>query len=163
MRLKKHLKEFVAGLLFLAVVSLGLDYWRAPAHLSQTLLEESFRTVTGERYEVAAMRPELIYFFTPRCPVCKLQTPVMNALSRTYRIVGIASFSDVNAAKRYIRDKNVTFPVIADAKGVLTERLGVTVFPTVLFVDANATPRFSTSGYTTSAGIEARMAVLRNF
>jgi thiol-disulfide isomerase/thioredoxin len=162
-RWKNHLKEFIAGAFFLAAVSLALDFWRAPEHLERTFDKDGFRTVTGEEYVVAKKRPELIYFFTPRCPVCKFQTPVINDLAQTYRIVGVASFTDADSARKYIREKNVTFPVIADEKGVLTKRSGVTVFPTVLFVDANATPRFSTSGYSTKAGLEARMAVLRRF
>jgi thioredoxin-related protein len=62
--------------------------------------------------------------------------------------------------KAYLKQKDFTFKVLNDKEGVWAQRFSVEAFPTTFLYDSKGELKFTEVGYTTTAGLLARMALL---
>lgn len=82
----------------------------------------------------------VLYFFSPRCPYCARQTPVLNTVARGRRdVIGIAMDTDREELLAHVQQMHIGFPVTLDQGESKT--FGVTTYPTLVVLDAagNAT------------------------
>jgi hypothetical protein len=77
----------------------------------------------------------IFYFFSPRCPYCAQQTPVLNTVARGRRdVIGIAMDTQRDELLAHVQHMHVTFPVTLDQGESMT--FGVTAYPTLVVLDA---------------------------
>jgi thiol-disulfide isomerase/thioredoxin len=104
-------------------------------------------------------QPTLVHFWATWCPVCRAEQGSIQALAQNYpNTVTIAMQSGERAAlDKFMREQSLTFPVINDADGSLSQAWGVHAVPASFIVDGAGQVRFVEIGYTTGLGLRLRM------
>jgi len=158
-RLLRLLKEGVLFVASVAVVSLAVDWWRTPEHPVEMLPDVTLTALDGTPVALRSGAPVLLYFWMPRCPVCKHDMPAVKAMAKRYRVVSVAAFASRKEVEDAVAREAIAFPVVWDSDGTLSGRFGVEVFPMFFIYDATGKLRYVTSGYTTQAGLAARLSL----
>jgi len=162
-RWKKIAKEIAIGVLILFIVSNVISYLRKPALQDEVLPLNTFQTIDGKQFDFQSYRgkPLLIHFWATWCPVCKMETANIERVSKKYQVVTIAVQSGNDSEiKAFLKEKEASFAVINDREGELSKRFSVEVFPTTFIYNSKGKLVFSEVGYTTTAGLLTRMAVV---
>ena len=161
--IKKILKETAIALLMIFVVSNVMSYLRKPTLDSdllpsfevQTILNKNINTKTYEE------KPLLVHVWATWCPTCKLEAANIQSVSEKYNVITIAVKSgDDKALQAYMDENKFTFDVINDSDGRLSKRFHVEVFPTTFIYGSDSKLKFTEVGYSTTAGLLARLAMI---
>ena len=159
--IKKLLKEIAIGLLILFLVSNIVSYLRKPELSSDKLPGIEAKLLDGRHFQVPNGKPLIIHFWATWCPTCKLEAANIQHVSQKYELLSIAvnSGSD-EKVKAYMVDHQLDFRVLNDTQGTWAKAFKVEVFPSTFIYDADGKLRFTEVGYTTTAGLLARMGLL---
>lgn len=158
---KSIIKEIVIGAVVLLVLSNLISYLRKP-----DIGDESFPKIVAQSIESKAIdtadyrdKPLLIHFWATWCPVCKIEIANIQRVADKYQVITIAVESgSVTKIAEFLKEKGVNFDVIDDENGTFPHSFNVEVFPTTLIYGSSGKLIFSEVGYTTTAGLLARMA-----
>jgi peroxiredoxin len=109
-----------------------------------------------------AGKPAILAFFAPWCGVCKITAQnvrwAADAAGERARVVSIgSSYEESGSVRAYAAEHELPAPVLLDEGGRAAAAFGVTAYPTFIFVDARGRVTGSTVGYTTTAGLLARL------
>ena len=113
---------------------------------------------------VALQGPALVHFWATWCGVCDAMDGNVASVAETGTVVTVAVRSEGPAAIRaHLREEGLegAFPVVADPTGAIARAWGVEAFPTTFAIDAEGTIVAVSVGYTTTAGLKARLALAR--
>jgi len=150
------------GAVILFVASNLISYLRRPEVVEQTLPVQHLPLLDGSDFFIEKNRPVMIHFWATWCPACRMEAANIERLSHTYEVVTVAVNSgDESALKSYLKKRGLTFRVVNDATGEIAERFGVKAFPTTFIYDRKGMVAFTEVGYTTTAGLMARMALVK--
>lgn len=143
----------------MAALLLGIALWQGRTLASGTAPPLHAVTTRGAPFDLAAAgRPTLIYFWATWCPVCRLTSSNVAAVAARYRVITVALQSGgAPAINAYLARKGLSFPVLADPDGAIAARWGVRATPVLFVVDRHDVIRFSSVGYSSRLGIEARL------
>ena len=157
-KIRSTIKEITVALVLLFIVSQLISYIRAPELGSSQLTQIEATLVDGTLFSARKGKPLLIHFWTLSCPACKLEAPNIQTISKEYDVLTIAvnSGSD-EAIQTYMQEQGLDFKVLNDRGGVWSKKFKIEVFPTTFIYDAKGTLRFTEVGYTTTAGLLARL------
>lgn len=159
--LKHILKEIFIGAILLFIVSNIMNYVRKPELSSTSLPNLELKLLNGSSYKLKKGKPLVLHFWGSWCPVCKLEAENIETVSKKYNVLTIAVNSGTDEKiKEYMKQKNLTFKVVNDNKGILAKDFHIDVYPTTFIYDANGTLKFTEVGYTTTAGLLARLKFL---
>ncbi len=157
-RVKKVLKEAGLLLLFIFILSNIIGWLRAPKLESNTLTLTKATLIDGTVWKYEKGAPLVLHFWGMWCPVCRAEAANIDAVSKAYNVVTIAVNSgDDTTVAHYLNEHNLNFKVINDPHGKLAKRFKVTVFPTTFIFNAQGRLKFTETGYTTTAGLLARL------
>ena len=160
---KKILKEVIIGLLILFVASNMMSYLRKP-HLESNILPQiKSRLIDGSLFETKVLKgkPTVLHFWGIWCPTCKLEAANIQALSEKYEVLSIAVQSGSNEAlQSYMNENGLDFKVLNDSDGRWAKQFKVEAFPTTFIYDGKGELKFTEVGYTTTAGLLARMKMV---
>jgi len=163
--IKKILKEIAIGLLIFFVISNVLSYIRKPDLASTTFPQTKSQLIDGSYFESSKIKgkPLLVHFWALWCPTCKLEASNIQALSKKYEVLTIAvqSGSD-EALNKYMADNKFDFKVINDTYGNWAKEFKIEAFPTTFIYNKKGELKFTEVGYTTTAGLFARMSMIDN-
>ena len=107
-------------------------------------------------------RPVLVHFWATWCAICKLEQGTIAAIARDHRVITVAMRSGVKyEVKRHLSENGLEFPVLNDQDGRRAASWGVNGVPTSFIVDGEGKIRFAEMGYTTEAGLRARLWLAR--
>jgi len=163
--IKKIFKEIFIGLILLFVLSNILSYIRKPDLKSSTFPQTKSQLIDRSYFETSDIKgkPLLVHFWALWCPTCKLEAPNIQVLSEKYEVLTIAvkSGSD-EALNKYMDENGFDFKVINDTHGNWAEEFMIGAFPTTFIYDNNGELYFTEVGYTTTAGLLARMGMIDN-
>ena len=158
---EKIAKEIAIGVLILFVVSNVVSYLRKPDLSSDVLPAIEVKLLDGSFFNTPRGKPLVIHFWGTWCPVCKVEASNIQALSEKYDVLTIAVNSgNDDAIKAYMGERQLSFRVFNDKEGKWAKQFDIEVFPTTFIYDAKGDLRFSEVGYTTTAGLLARMAIV---
>jgi thiol-disulfide isomerase/thioredoxin len=123
----------------------------------------TFRTLDGApvRLESLRGRPVALVFWAPWCGVCAAQSDNLSRVARWAgdrgRVASVASaFGDLAEVRAYLAAHDVPEPVLLGDQAT-TRAFRVEAYPTVYFLDAEGRIKGSVVGYTTTAGLLARL------
>ncbi|MEN8167745.1 MAG: protein disulfide oxidoreductase [Pseudomonadota bacterium] len=158
--LSRRLFRWTLELVALAALLTIAHLWQTRDVIKGVAPELTGQRLNGELFELARQRdaPILIHFWATWCPVCGLEADNINGLVGDYPLITIAMNSGSHAEiHKYLREQDLTFPVISDPDGVLSAVWGVRAVPTTFILDKDGNIRFVTVGYTSSLGLRARL------
>lgn len=158
MRWRSLFTEAAAVMLLVFILSNIISWIRAPEHRPESLPETTVRLVDGTLYRLKKGRPLVIHFWAAWCRVCRAEMSNIQHVAARYDVLTVAVESgDDTDVKRYMREHGIDLKVLNDRDGLWRKRFGVAVFPTTFVYDAKGALRFIETGYTTTAGLLARM------
>jgi len=102
-----------------------------------------------ETYNVGGKRdkPLLLNFWASWCGPCEEEAPVLQALYEKYKdrldvyAVNATKYDTVRGARDFVRDLELTFPVLMDESGKVTDAYKVFAFPVNFLVDRDGVIR----------------------
>ena len=158
MNIKNIFKEIIIAVVLLFVVSNIISYIRKPELGSTQLPKIEVELIDGSIYKNAAGKPLVLHFWATSCPACKLEAPNIETISKEHEVLTIAlnSGSDENI-KAYMQENELSFRVVNDSEGKWGKTFKVEVYPTTFIYDAKGELRFTEVGYTSTAGLLARL------
>ncbi len=159
--IKSILKELILGAIAIFILSNIMSYIRKPDLSSTQLPHAEMTLLDGTSYSLKNGKPLVIHFWATWCKVCKLEAQNIETLSKKYEVLTIAVNSGENVAvQAYMKERQLTFKVFNDVDSSLVKKFNVEVFPTTFIYDGKGELKFTEVGYTTTAGLLARMKLL---
>ena len=159
--IKSILKELILGAIAIFILSNIMSYIRKPELNSTQLPQVELSLLDGTPYSLKIGKPVVIHFWATWCKVCKLEAQNIETLSKKYEVLTIAVNSGDNAkVQAYIKQRQLTFKVLNDVDSTWVKKFKVEVFPTTFIYDGKGELKFTEVGYTTTAGLLARLKLL---
>lgn len=140
---------------FLKVVCLSLF---APAVLAASLNQPApdltLKTLDGENLRLSEQKGDilLINFWASWCGPCRQEMPLLEELHQKYEDLGVSIWGvnieqDSQAAKNWLKDIEVNFPILFDETNKASEDFSVDAMPTTVLVDRDGNIRFHHRGF----------------
>ena len=159
--IKSIFKELVIGAVILFILSNIMSYFLAPELSSTELPQVEVTLLDNSAYSLKKGKPVVLHFWATWCKVCKLEVDNIERLSKKYEVLTIAVNSGNNAEiTAYMKERELSFKVLNDVDGSWAKKFNVEAFPTTFIYDGAGELKFTEVGYTTTAGLLARMAML---
>ena len=161
-KFKAIIKELIIGAVILFILSNIISYIRKPDLSSTQLPQAEVTLLDSSTYTLKKGKPIVIHFWATWCKVCKLEAQNIETLSKQYEVLTIAVNSGENdKVEAYLKERGLTFKVLNDVEGTWAKQFKVEVFPTTFIYDGTGELKFTEVGYTTTAGLLARMSMLK--
>ncbi|WP_457606608.1 redoxin domain-containing protein [Nitratifractor sp.] len=154
------LRELLVGALLFFLLSWGINLLRAPELPDARLPSIAGETLRGSTLGEIHHRgePLMIHFWGTWCPVCRQEASNIDRVARHYPVLSIAVNSgSAEKLREWMGSHSFSYPVLPDPDGNLARRFHIEIYPTTLIYDATGKLRFSEVGYSTTAGLLARM------
>ena len=139
----------VAGLLCL--IGPGLV---SAASVSGPAPNFTLKSLSGKNLKLSEMTGNvvLINFWASWCGPCRQEMPLLNDLHNKYEplgftVLGVNVEEQSDAARGFINDYPVDFPVLLDNKNQVSKLYNVVAMPTTVVVDRDGNLRFLHKGY----------------
>ena len=144
--------------MLLFVISNIISYIRQPELGSSQLPNIEVGLIDGSIFQHQEGKPLVLHFWATSCPACKLEAPNIETISKKYEVLSVSlnSGSD-EKIKAYMKENELSFRVVNDSNGEWAKKFKIEVYPTTFIYDAKGELRFTEVGYTTTAGLLARM------
>jgi thiol-disulfide isomerase/thioredoxin len=162
MNWKKILKELAAGIV-IVFIFLNIISWVKKPELDSTRLPSgTVMLLDGGSYTFKKGKPVVLHFWATWCRVCQMEVSNIETLSKEYDVLTVAVNSgDDKEVSDYMKTHGLHFKVLNDVDGNWTKRFRVEAFPTTFIYDSKGELRFTEVGYTTTAGLIARVRLSR--
>ena len=155
---KTILKEILIVMVLMFILSNIMSTLRKPDLASSELPQIEVQLLDGSIFSMEEGKPLILHFWATWCPTCKLEASNIESVSKEYNVLTIAvSSGNDTQLKSYIKKYGLGFSVLNDRDGSWAKRFNVEVFPTTFIYDAKGELRFTEVGYTTTAGLLARL------
>ena len=159
--IKAIAKEISIGLALLFILSNIISYIRKPELHSTQLPTIEARLIDGSVFHAAEGKPLVIHFWATWCPTCKLGAGNIQRVSEKYEVLTVAVQSGSNQeVVAYMQENELSFKVLNDTGGIWAKKFNVKAYPTTFIYDAEGELKFSEVGYTSTAGLLARLGWL---
>lgn len=156
----KHLYTWLIYiLLFIAIMQVA-NWWKTREAQKGNLSEFTGELLDGSAFTIAEFKgePVLLHFWATWCPICELENGTIQSISQDYQVISIASWSEGEAeVKTYMRENQLTFPVMLDNSGGLAQSFGLKGVPTSFILDPYGETTFVETGYSTELGLRLRL------
>lgn len=156
---RKFLREALILLVAMLVVAIALNLYNT-RNLAKGLAPVlKAQTIDGMPVDTSRIeRPTMIHFWATWCPICALEQGSIDSLADDYDVITVAMQSgDADAIRAFMQEEGLDYPVIADDAGVLAQQWSVRGVPTSFILAPGGEIRFTEVGFTTGAGLRARL------
>lgn len=150
------------GVIVIAIF-FAVSLWQTRSHLRGDAPAFSLSTIEGATVSTASLsgKPTLVVFWAPWCGVCKVESRnvswLRSLVGERAHVISIASdYDDLADVRAYVAEQGVDYPVLLGGRK-LARAFQVTAFPSAFFLDAEGRITSSVVGYTTTAGLLARL------
>ena len=158
--LKKKYSRWIIEVVLILVVLIAVKLWMQRDVVSGNAPNITAQMLNGQQFDLyqSKQRPVLVHFWATWCPVCKLEQSNIENISKDYSLISIAmqSGNDIEL-KKFMREENLSFNVINDESGWLSQRYNVRGVPVSFIVNQENEIEFIEVGYTTEIGLRLRL------
>ncbi|RXJ87058.1 redoxin domain-containing protein [Arcobacter sp. CECT 8985] len=163
-KIKKFLKEIIKFAIVAFIAINAFSYYNSLDLNKQNLHINQFKLLDDSKYSIKGDKPLVIHFWATWCPICKLEAPNIQKLSKDYNVITIATQSkNKKHIQEYLNEHNLNFNVVEDKSGKYAKEFNIKAFPTTLIYDKNKVLKFSEVGYTSTFGLYLRMWYIKLF
>lgn len=157
-KIRSTLKEVGITLVLIFILSNIISYIRQPELGTDQLPYIEEELIDGSTFKTEEGKPLVIHFWATSCPACKLEAPNIETVSKEYEVLSIAVNSGSDEKVRsYMQEHGLNVKVLNDVEGIWATKFKIEVYPTTFIYDAKGELRFTEVGYTTTAGLLARL------
>ena len=160
MKLNKKYYRWLAEITLILIIITAARLWMQRDIVSGIAPNVSATTLTGQHFDLYQdkNRPILVHFWASWCPVCKLEQSNIQNISHDYPVITIAMQSgNDEEVKQFMKEEGLTFKVINDELGIISQRYNIRGVPVSFVVDKDNKIDFIEVGYTTELGLKIRM------
>jgi peroxiredoxin len=155
-------RGYVINLMMFIVLVVGIRTWQQRDMMSGMALPLQGTTLARLPYELPSKpsKPMLVHFWATWCSICRAEQSTIASVAHDYpdNIITIAMQSgSQDSVMNYMKDQNLTFPVLNDANGSLSKSWGVHAVPASFIINPDGKISFVEVGYTTSIGLRLRL------
>ena len=104
----------------------------------------TLKTLNGESITLSDLRgtPVMLVFWRIACPSCEYQRPFIQGLydaesKAPLELLSINAGDKALAVNQYTASNNITFPILLDTDGKVTQAYGIPGVPVTIFIDIN--------------------------
>ena len=157
---KNHWRDWLIYITLFIAIMLGANWWKTRDAPKGNLSQFSGLLMDGTTFSVAdfSEKPMMLHFWATWCPICELGNGNIQSISEDYNVISVASWSENKAnVEKYMRENQITFPVILDNDGELANKFGLSGVPTSFIIGPKGNIKFVESGYSTEIGLRLRL------
>lgn len=109
---------------------------------------------SSKKISLADVKGKVVYldFWASWCGPCALSLPELEKLRSRFRhqgfeVLAINLDDSMDDARRFLEDKQISYPILVDGQQVTPEQYGITGMPTAFLLDRNGQLREVHKGY----------------
>jgi len=145
----KTISLVVFTLLFITSTS-----YAATEKLSGKAPNFTLKSRSGKNIKLSELRGNVVMlnFWASWCGPCRKEMPLLEEIYKKYKrlgftLLGVNVEQDTRAAKNYLKDVKVSFPILFDKTNKTSKLYDVSAMPTTILIDRNGKKRFLHKGY----------------
>jgi peroxiredoxin len=163
---KKITSAFLLTLTFL--FSASFSVYAASASVTGPAPAPNFtlKSLDGTNVKLSELRGNvvLLNFWASWCGPCREEMPLLNKIHKKYEplgftVLGVNVEEQSDAAKKFIAQRPVDFPILLDNKNKVSKLYDVIAMPTTVVIDRDGNMRFLHQGYQSGDEAEYRKMV----
>ncbi|MFC1748743.1 TlpA family protein disulfide reductase [Pseudomonadota bacterium] len=139
---------------WIACLSLLIVGQAAASNFSHPAPDFTLKSRSGENIKLSELRGQVVMlnFWASWCGPCRQEMPILEKLYQRYNqvgftILGINVEADSNEALHWLKNMDVTFPILLDTMNKTSELYSVMAMPTTLLIDRDGNIRYMHKGY----------------
>ncbi|MDH5389428.1 MAG: protein disulfide oxidoreductase [Gammaproteobacteria bacterium] len=156
----KRLLSWLVQLSILLLIILAVEAFLTRSAVGMMAPSIDAATINQEAFSLQQFKgkPAIVHFWATWCPVCKLEQGMLNSIAADVPIITVAMQSGTaDEVLNYHEQHDVTYPVINDPNGLISNQYGIQGVPASFIIDGEGQVRFATHGYTTGLGLRVRL------
>jgi peroxiredoxin len=114
----------------------------------------TLKSNSGSNIKLSELRGQvvMINFWASWCGPCRQEMPLLEQLYKKYQpmgftLLGVNVEDDPNEATKWLKGKEVSFPILFDNESKVSELYNVSAMPTTLIIDRDGNMRYYHRGY----------------
>lgn len=114
----------------------------------------TLKSRSGKNIKLSELRGEVVMlnFWASWCGPCRQEMPLLEKIHKKYKrlgftLLGVNVEENSSAAKNYLKDVKVSFPILFDNTNKTSKLYDVSAMPTTILIDRNGNKRFLHKGY----------------
>jgi len=158
----------IVSLLFMAIYVLYENNKPSPVVPQATNQEEkalapdfALNDLNGNQVKLSDYRGKVVVlnFWAVWCKYCKVEMPDFNELNAELEkgndavIIAVDVQEDINTVKKYLDDNKITFKVVLDETGAISQKYNVSGFPTTFIIGRDGSISTSFPGATNKKAV----------
>jgi thiol-disulfide isomerase/thioredoxin len=149
----------------------AISAWQTRSHLDDGVMAPDFSLISFDEPGAARTTLEglrgkktVLFFWAPWCTVCDAESSTISALQASHgdeinvRSV-VLGYEDHDSIRAFMSSHEVDYPVLL-GQNTMTTQWHIEAFPTIYLLDSKGHIASSVVGYTTRAGLLARLATI---
>jgi len=138
------------SIMFLSLIHNSLAY--TPLPLNERVPNINLKDLTGDFFKFDQIQKEkcILIYFTTECGNCRIAMTNFNDLQNEFsdeiKVLGVSG-STMERTDRFIREYDITFPVLIDDLRIVKNDYGVRVVPAIYLIDEELILRGYRSGH----------------
>ena len=155
--------------IFVVIVVVGVFSLSGMGSTSRnsSAVEFALNDFSGESIHLSDYRgkPVLVNLWASWCPPCRAEMPDLIKFYNAHQAEGLVflavnSEDDASAARKFVSEKQMTFPVLYDPGGTVSRIMGSNGLPDTYLIDPSGSLRFSWTGQISPVILDARVLPL---
>lgn len=151
--MKKNIIKTVALLVFTLTFTTSVTY-AASEKISGKAANFTLKSRSGKNIKLSELRGQVVMlnFWASWCGPCRKEMPLLEKIHKKYKrlgftLLGVNVEENSSAAKKYLRDVKVSFPILFDNTNKTSKLYNVRAMPTTILIDRSGNKRFLHKGY----------------
>jgi len=151
--MKRNIFNLVVTTGIALLLSISTTY-AASEKLSGKAPNFTLKSRSGKNIKLSELRGDvvMINFWASWCGPCRQEMPLLEKIAKKYKrlgftLLGVNVEENTNAAKNYLKDVRVTFPILFDNTNKTSKLYNVSAMPTTILIDRNGNKRYLHKGY----------------